>query len=316
MKILVGYDGSTCSDMTLDDLAYAGFPDHTEVHILSVADTFIPDVQTTELGVHPLVIQHVAHAQTHAAQAVEHARTLAHRGLERLSAAHPTWKVTASAVADAPAWALVTAGEGMQVDLIVVGSHGYGMFDRFILGSVSQKVLTEAHCSVRVVRHDPRPEPAARKIVLGYDGSEDANLALQAVLDRSWPSGTEVHIISAVDLRMITAISYLSVFVDELLTATEEEDHALIRRLSEQAAAKLQAKGLVAKSITPDGDPKKLILKHAEEWKADMIFVGAHGTTRTERFLIGSVSSSIAARAHCTVEVAREKRATASRSRQ
>ena len=40
----------------------------------------------------------------------------------------------------------------MAPDLIVVGSHGRSALGRFMLGSVSQKVVTEAHCSVRVAR--------------------------------------------------------------------------------------------------------------------------------------------------------------------
>jgi nucleotide-binding universal stress UspA family protein len=313
MKLLLGYDGSDCSETTLMDLAYAGLPEDVEVHVLSVADTFIPEVQTAETAVHPLMIHQVTHAHAHATRALERAHSQATRAREQLTEAHPNWKVTASVVADAPAWALVTAVEDMGIDLLVVGSHGYGMFDRFLLGSVSQKVLTEARCSVRIVRRTPRTDTSARRIILGYDGSDDANTALDALLARAWPEGTEVHIISAVDLRMITAISYLSVFVDELLTATEEEDHAIIKRLSDQAVEKLRAAGLIAKSLTAEGDPKKMILKHAEEWQADMIFLGAHGTTRTERFLIGSVSSSVAARAHCTVEVVRSKHTSPSR---
>ncbi len=39
-----------------------------------------------------------------------------------------------------------------QCDLIVVGSHGYGMFDRMLMGSVSDYVVHHAHCAVMVVR--------------------------------------------------------------------------------------------------------------------------------------------------------------------
>ena len=39
-----------------------------------------------------------------------------------------------------------------SADLIVVGSHGYGVWDRFLLGSVSQAVALHAKCSVEIVR--------------------------------------------------------------------------------------------------------------------------------------------------------------------
>jgi nucleotide-binding universal stress UspA family protein len=36
--------------------------------------------------------------------------------------------------------------------LIVVGSHGYRGYKRFLLGSVSQAIATQAKCSVEIVR--------------------------------------------------------------------------------------------------------------------------------------------------------------------
>jgi nucleotide-binding universal stress UspA family protein len=56
-------------------------------------------------------------------------------------------------------------------------------------------------------------------------------------------------------------------------------------------------------------DPKRLLISEAESWGADCIFVGAKGMGRVERFLTGSVSSAVAARAHCSVEVARNRNA-------
>jgi nucleotide-binding universal stress UspA family protein len=52
-------------------------------------------------------------------------------------------------------------------------------------------------------------------------------------------------------------------------------------------------------------DPKGLLCAEAESRDADCIFVGATGMWRIEGTLIGSVSSAVAMRAHCSVEVAR-----------
>jgi nucleotide-binding universal stress UspA family protein len=48
-----------------------------------------------------------------------------------------------------------------------------------------------------------------------------------------------------------------------------------------------------------------LLCSEAESWGADSIFVGSRGLSGMERFLIGSVSFGVAARAHCSVEVIR-----------
>ena len=50
---------------------------------------------------------------------------------------------------------------------------------------------------------------------------------------------------------------------------------------------------------------KSLLLEEAERWGADCIFVGARGLNRLERLLLGSVSTAVAARARCSVEVVR-----------
>jgi nucleotide-binding universal stress UspA family protein len=43
-------------------------------------------------------------------------------------------------------------------DLIVLGSHGYSGWRRFLLGSVSHAVATHEHCSVEIVRQKPPAE--------------------------------------------------------------------------------------------------------------------------------------------------------------
>ena len=54
------------------------------------------------------------------------------------------------------------------------------------------------------------------------------------------------------------------------------------------------------------GQAKDAIIEEAESWHADTIFVGPHRSGNSfERFLLGSVSAAVAARAHCSVEVVR-----------
>jgi nucleotide-binding universal stress UspA family protein len=53
------------------------------------------------------------------------------------------------------------------------------------------------------------------------------------------------------------------------------------------------------------GDAAGMILEEAEDWKPDTIFLGARGLGRVKRFLLGSVSSAIAAKAKCSVEIVR-----------
>jgi nucleotide-binding universal stress UspA family protein len=53
------------------------------------------------------------------------------------------------------------------------------------------------------------------------------------------------------------------------------------------------------------GDPRRVLVNEAEDWRATTIFAGARGLNGFDRFLLGSVSAAIASRAHCAVEVVR-----------
>jgi nucleotide-binding universal stress UspA family protein len=304
MKVLIAYDGSDCSDIAINDLRHAGLPAQCEALIVCAADTFIPEVEGKE-DIHPALRERIEKAREHAHAALAVAEENGERAKQQLLTIFPNWSVSVSARADSPSWAVVNAIEEWNADLAVVGSHGYGFFNRARLGSVSEKVVLEARCSVRIAKKPEHAPNTPLRIVLGHDGSDDAKAALDSLLSRSYPQGTEVRVISALDLRMVTALGFLSVFTEEMLELTRDDDHAIVQRLVDDAVAKLREKGFDAKGIVEEGDPKKILVKHAEEWQADTIVVGAHGATRTERFMMGSVSSAITSRAHCSVEVIR-----------
>jgi nucleotide-binding universal stress UspA family protein len=71
------------------------------------------------------------------------------------------------------------------------------------------------------------------------------------------------------------------------------------------AVKKLEGIGLITSSVVKEEDPKNLLCAEAESRDADCIFLGCTGTGRIERMLIGSVSSAVAVRAHCSVEIVR-----------
>ena len=63
-------------------------------------------------------------------------------------------------------------------------SHGRSALGRIVLGSVSQAVLREAPCAVRIVRGRVGASDAPMRLIIGFDGSPDAEAAVQAVAER------------------------------------------------------------------------------------------------------------------------------------
>jgi nucleotide-binding universal stress UspA family protein len=56
----------------------------------------------------------------------------------------------------APWEAICKAAEGLEADMVVVGSHGYSGIDR-VIGTTAAKVVNHCPCSVLVVRERARP---------------------------------------------------------------------------------------------------------------------------------------------------------------
>lgn len=311
MKILIGYDGSECADLALEDLRRAGLPRSAEAFVLSVADVFLPPPLKEGVDdVFPLYIpEGVKRAHAHAARRLGDARAMAERAAAVVRESFPDWSVRAEATADSPAWALVFKAAQLKTDLVVVGAQGHTVLGgRLILGSVSQRVLYEAGCSVRIARDGRRRDVGAPvRVVIGMDGSPDSEAAVDAVAAREWPAGSEARLVSVLDAFMSVKSDAEEPSTLKWVDADDEKDWEWVKEVFEPSAEKLRRAGLKASVELRKGNAMSVLVEEAEAWGADCVFVGARGMRGAERLLMGSVSAAVAARAHCSVEVVRTK---------
>jgi nucleotide-binding universal stress UspA family protein len=145
-KIVLGLDDSLCSRRAADWLLQFPLWSDSEVRLVTV----VPFLDVWCRSSIPLGPPLADHATTLA----QYEREAAQRQLEPLVHSfgeRGKQAVTEIASGD-PALGLLQVAEEEGADLIVVGSHGQGAVKRFLLGSVSEKVLRHAHCSVLVVR--------------------------------------------------------------------------------------------------------------------------------------------------------------------
>jgi nucleotide-binding universal stress UspA family protein len=214
----------------------------------------------------------------------------------------PGWDVKSESDAGSPATVIIEKADEWGADLIVVGSHGHTALGQFFFGSVSQKVLHEARRSVRVARGRIEEPDTPVRLIIGVDGSKDAEAAVGAVAARKWPAGSEARIVNgAWAMPQLTSHRMVNPITEWII-----EEKARIKKMIDKAVGKLTAAGLKTDVVVKEEEPKRLLVAEAESWGADCIFVGARGMGRIERFLLGSVSSAVAARAHCSVEVVRD----------
>jgi len=146
MKILLAVDGSECSDAAVTEIARRPWPAGSEVRIFSAAE-----LPTRLMASGDVLPPRVAEDLEQAGRVQAEAAIAQALAMFRKQAGQELSVTTAVAV-DSARDAILDEAERWDADLIVVGSHGYRGYKRFLLGSVSQAIATQAKCSVEIVR--------------------------------------------------------------------------------------------------------------------------------------------------------------------
>jgi len=151
-RVIVGVDGSESAVQAAAWLQHFPLPEHCEVRLV----TALPAVEELlQAGMVTLPLVSFPEAEAVARQQQEEAQARLME-LAVLFSAPGKRPITDIRRGD-PASVLLQTAKDDGADLIVVGSHGLRGVQRFLMGSVSEKVLRHAHCSVLVAR--PRHSP-------------------------------------------------------------------------------------------------------------------------------------------------------------
>jgi nucleotide-binding universal stress UspA family protein len=193
--------------------------------------------------------------------------------------------------------------------LLVVGSQGLDVLERFTLGSVSTKLIQHATCPVLVVKGEA---PPLRRIILATDGSAASAKALAFVLTKFQPvhetrKGRQVPIHVSV-VHVMARRPLAPVEVGTTVPWVKQrglKEKETSRKLVEQSAQKLIEAGFTAEALCQHGNPAEKIMKVASKQHADLIVMGAKGLAAIDRFLLGSVSTRVVQHANSSVLVVR-----------
>jgi len=146
MKILLAVDGSSCSDAAVEEIGRRPWPQGSLVKVLNAFE--LPIAATPEGWAMP---QNYFEEMDEAIRT--RARSIVDRAVAQLKKAdNKTIAIDGQFIPGAPRAVILDEAESWGADLIVVGSHGYSRWERLLLGSVSQSVVSHAKCSVEVVR--------------------------------------------------------------------------------------------------------------------------------------------------------------------
>ena len=153
MKILLAVDGSPCSDAAVAEVGRRPWPEGSSIKVLSTFE--LPTPPSPEGWALP-----ANYFEDMDIALRKQAGINVERAIQTLkSKLNKTIALDGQCLPGPPRTVILDEAEDWGADLIVVGSHGYRMWERFLLGSVSQSVVSHAKCSVEVVRcakTDPR----------------------------------------------------------------------------------------------------------------------------------------------------------------
>jgi nucleotide-binding universal stress UspA family protein len=179
---------------------------------------------------------------------------------------------------------IVEYARNSNIGLIVMPTHGYGPFRKFILGSITAKVLHDADCPVWTGVHleeAPRPESIAfRHIVCAID------LGPQSCKTLEWAAGMQKEF--GASLTVIHAAACAEQSEHDVTSWREEVERAAradLDRLTERH-------GVQADLLIEPGDPPRVVCQTAAQLKADLLVIGrgsaggVFGRLRTNAYAI------------------------------
>ncbi len=185
---------------------------------------------------------------------------------------------------DKPHEVIVEEANKRKADVIVMGRRGWTGLKRFVMGSVTAKVIASSPCKVLIV-----PAGATVKseiIMLATDGSKYSEAA-----------ETEA-------LSMVRRCSHMQKFI-VLSAAATSSKLVDAKKNIEKIEKKALGLGIDIEPVAAVGKPHEVILQTAKEKKCDLIILGTYGRTGVKRLMVGSVSEKVITYTTCAVLIAK-----------
>lgn len=278
-RILIPTDGSeNAAQAAIEAMRFASVYDAT-VHVLSVVDTtsyrssVLPDdlVQRSE--------EMLTERGEEAVLTVEDIAAKADR-----SAVGDVWK-------GVPYRAILEYVEENDIDLVVMGTHGRTGLDRYITGSVTERVVRLSDVPVLTVRMADAERESHRygNILIPTDGSPGAEAAIDHGIDIARRHDATVHALYIVNIQIVAGDYEGGFPATDLIHTLEERGTQAVEVVSQRG----EAANVPVRTHVSQGTPYHGIRAYANEHDIDLITMRTHGRTGIDRFLLGSITRKI-----------------------
>lgn len=225
-----------------------------------------------------------------ASDAVAAAEAAAREAVESV-AALVDGDVTTHVTVAVPPEAILEYVRDAGADLVVMGTHGRTGVERFVIGSVAEKVVRRADVPVVTVRAAAEPPawPPIERVLVPTDGSEASFEAVPHALDIAERFDATVEVVSVVDERTTATFYNVGTALEDVVGGLRKT----AERATEQIAARASDHGLEVTTAVVEGLPSRTICARAEASGADLVVMASHGRTGLAHYLLGSVAERV-----------------------
>jgi nucleotide-binding universal stress UspA family protein len=187
------------------------------------------------------------------------------------------------------------------VDLVVMPTHGRRGVERFLLGSVTERVISATDVPVLTVTPDEQPLTyPVDDVLVPTDGSVGADAALAEAIDLASAIGATVHVLHVVDTASLGFDVRSAIEADTL----QEEGESVVQSARETA----EAAGFEdVTTAVADGRVYREILDYVEASDVGLVAVGTHGETDFSRYTMGGVAAKVVRTSPVPVLLATER---------
>ena len=196
--------------------------------------------------------------------------------------------------------------DAQGVDLIAMTTHGRSGIEKWVLGSVADRVIRSARQPVFLVRPQEEPTPATpiRRILVPLDGSRLAEQALPEAIELAKATGSEIWLLQSVEFPEYWGEEYAGMHALPAMISTEEQE-AAAREYLLQSAEKLTSAGISAQIVVTTGHAASAISDVVADNEIDLIVMSTHGRSGLSRWVFGSVAEKVVRLAECPVLIIR-----------
>ncbi len=142
------------------------------------------------------------------------------------------------------------------------------------------------------------------RILIAYDGSAPSESAVNEVLKRPWPAGSQVRLVSVVEMEHFTAppsgVEFYGPLAERIRVSLRESSYNRIQRIMDRFRSRPD---LEPSYELRDGGVKHALLEAIREWEADLVVLGSSGTSGLGRMFLGSVCHALVTHAPCNIEI-------------